>query len=95
MADLARIAITALLGSQVDWIMPCANRAQVARATIVDQTPKDNDLCGWIGVGVSPITAAFADSLGMVEPYGAIFNQPEPDSPAAKVTCLLRSTALP
>jgi serine protease Do len=39
--------------------------------------------CGWIGVAVSPITAAFANSLGMVEPYGAIFEQPESGSPAA------------
>jgi hypothetical protein len=40
--------------------------------------------CGWIGVHVSPITRAFADTLGMVEPYGAIFGQPKPGSPAAK-----------
>jgi serine protease Do len=41
------------------------------------------DLCGWIGVAVSPMTSAFATSLGMVQPYGAIFEQPEPGSPAA------------
>jgi serine protease Do len=29
------------------------------------------------------MTRAFADSLGMAEPYGAIFDQPEPGSPAA------------
>jgi predicted metalloprotease with PDZ domain len=40
--------------------------------------------CGWLGVQVSPMTAAFADSLGMVERYGAIFGQPEANSPAAK-----------
>jgi serine protease Do len=40
-------------------------------------------LCGWIGVQVSPMTQAFAESLGMTELYGAIFDQPEPDSPAA------------
>ena len=43
-----------------------------------------NDPCGWIGVAVSPITSAFAASLGMVEPYGAIFEQPDPGSPAAR-----------
>ena len=43
-----------------------------------------NDLCGWMGVDVRPITAAFATSLGMAVPYGAIFDQPEPGSPAAK-----------
>jgi serine protease Do len=40
--------------------------------------------CGWIGVQVSPMTRAFADSLGMVEPYGAIFGQPKPGGSAAK-----------
>ena len=40
-------------------------------------------VCGWIGVKVSPMTRAFADSLGMAEPYGAIFDQPEAASPAA------------
>ena len=42
-----------------------------------------NDLCGWIGVAVRPMTAAVAASLGMAVPYGAIFEQPEPGSPAA------------
>jgi serine protease Do len=42
-----------------------------------------SDVCGWIGVAVTPMTRAFADSLGMAEPYGAIFGQPEPGSPAA------------
>src|SRR6516162_6176751 len=42
-----------------------------------------DDVCGWIGVSVSPMTAAFAESLGMAEPYGAIFDQPEQGSPAA------------
>jgi S1-C subfamily serine protease len=42
-----------------------------------------HSFCGWIGVQVRPITAAFADSLGMAEPYGAIFAKPDPDSPAA------------
>jgi serine protease Do len=50
-----------------------ASRAQ-AQAT---------DPCGWIGVAVTPITSAFATSLGMVQPYGAIFEQPDPGSPAA------------
>jgi len=40
--------------------------------------------CGWIGVRVTPMTAAFADSLGMAVPYGAIFATPQPGSPAAK-----------
>jgi predicted metalloprotease with PDZ domain len=43
-----------------------------------------NNLCGWMGVEVRPMTAAFAASLGMAVPYGAIFDQPEMGSPAAK-----------
>ena len=40
--------------------------------------------CGWIGAQVRPMTAPFAASLGMAVPYGAIFDQPEAGSPAAK-----------
>jgi len=40
--------------------------------------------CGWIGVQVSPMTRPFADSLGMTELYGAIFERPQPGSPAAQ-----------
>ena len=35
-------------------------------------------ICGWIGVEVRPMTRPFADSLGMTEPYGAIFDRPSP-----------------
>ena len=42
-----------------------------------------NELCGWIGVGVTPMTRAVALSLGMAEPYGAILAEPQPGSPAA------------
>jgi S1-C subfamily serine protease len=40
-------------------------------------------ICGSIGVQVSPMTTAFADSLSMTAPYGAIFRRPIPGSPAA------------
>jgi S1-C subfamily serine protease len=40
--------------------------------------------CGTIGVEVHPMTTAFAQSLGMTEPYGAIFGRPRPGSAAAK-----------
>jgi serine protease Do len=40
-------------------------------------------VCGWIGVEVRPLTKPFADSLGMTEPYGAIFERPQKGSPAA------------
>ena len=40
--------------------------------------------CGWIGTQVTPMTEAFAVSLGMAVPHGAIFKQPQPGSPAAQ-----------
>jgi serine protease Do len=51
--------------------------------TVAQQEPKGDFFCGWMGVQVSPMTAAFAESLGMTEVYGAIFDQPESGSPAA------------
>jgi S1-C subfamily serine protease len=41
-------------------------------------------VCGSIGVAVRPMTEAFAQSLGMTAPYGAIFDQPRAGGPAAK-----------
>jgi serine protease Do len=76
----------ALLGFHVGILVyatPYTAHAYAAHATVVQEKQKGNDLCGWMGVAVSPMTAAFAESLGMAEPYGAIFDQPEPGSPAA------------
>jgi serine protease Do len=39
---------------------------------------------GWLGVQVQPVTAAIADSLGLKKAAGALVDQPEPNSPAAK-----------
>jgi len=39
--------------------------------------------CGYFGARVSPMTRAFATSLGMNQPYGAIFHRPVPGGPAA------------
>jgi serine protease Do len=88
-------AMQALLGLHfAGWscAAACIARAGVTDATaaqervdqLVQQERQNNGLCGWIGTGVSPMTAAFAESLGMAEPYGAIFDQPEPGSPAAQ-----------
>jgi serine protease Do len=41
-------------------------------------------VCGSIGVQVRPMTATFADSLGMTTPYGALFRRPQPGGPAAQ-----------
>jgi serine protease Do len=39
---------------------------------------------GWLGVQVQPVTAAIADSLGMKKAEGAMVDQPQDGSPAAK-----------
>jgi serine protease Do len=44
------------------------------------------DRCGWMGVQVRPMTRAFAASLGMALPYGAIFDRPEPGTAAANAS---------
>lgn len=43
-----------------------------------------HNACAWSGVHVGPMTRAFAASLGMNEPYGAIFARPRPGGPAAQ-----------
>jgi serine protease Do len=40
---------------------------------------------GWMGVQVQPVTAGIADGLGLKKAEGALVDQPQPDSPAAKV----------
>ncbi len=38
----------------------------------------------WLGVQVQPVTAGIAESLGLKKPQGALVDQIEPDTPAAK-----------
>jgi serine protease Do len=81
-----RIVMQALLAVPVgvcDYTVADAVNAHTAHLTVVQEKQTGNDLCGWIGIAVSPMTTTFAESLGMAEPYGAIFDQPEPGSPAA------------
>ncbi len=74
-----RIAICATI-LIYGFVLPGQTRQSEA---VAQREPQGPVYCGWIGVTVSPMTTAFADSLGMAEPYGAIFGQPEPGSPAA------------
>ena len=39
---------------------------------------------GWLGVQIQPVTANIADSLGLKKAEGALVDQPQSDSPAAK-----------
>ena len=85
--DFMRIITGASLAVHAGvWLIATspAAHARAADTVLVQQNRDSPDVCGWIGVGVSPMTKAFADSLGMAEPYGAIFDQPEPESPAAQ-----------
>jgi serine protease Do len=77
------VAIAAVLGFCASHAADCIAPARAAEARLAQERSYEDDRCGWIGVGVSPMTAAFAQSLGMAQPYGAIFDRPEPDSPAA------------
>ena len=85
-----KLLLAALLGLVIG-ILACATsyaaHTHFADATGMQGSQQEkhqgDKVCGWIGVAVSPMTAAFAESLGMVEPYGAIFGQPEPGGPAA------------
>ena len=85
--DFMRIITGASLAVHAGVWLTATSYAVHARAVgtaLVQQNRDSPDVCGWIGVGVSPMTKAFADSLGMAEPYGAIFDLPEPESPAAQ-----------
>jgi S1-C subfamily serine protease len=73
-----RIAVGAVV--LICGLVPSA-QAQSSGPTVLHA--QGSVACGWIGVQVSPMTRAFADSLGMAEPYGAIFDLPEAGSPAA------------
>jgi S1-C subfamily serine protease len=77
---LVHIAIcaTILIGGFV-----LSGQAQ-SRDSIARHGQRGAVFCGWIGISVSPMTRAFADSLGMVQPYGGIFGRPKPGSPAAR-----------
>ena len=84
-ADFGKTVMEALLGFHIgtwDYATSYITHAYAANTTVVQEKQKRHDLCGWMGVAVSPMTAAFAESLGMAEPYGAIFDRPEPGSPA-------------
>jgi len=71
--------VSALLGLSFSGLDPSPERA-VAADSFVHEV---QNVCGWIGAQVSPLNAEIAESLGMPEPYGAIFGEPEPNSPAA------------
>ncbi len=52
---------------------------------VVAQLQKDGRVTrGWLGVQIQPVTAAIADSLGLKKAEGALVDEPQSGSPAAK-----------
>src|SRR3979490_2297944 len=58
--------------------------AQTAKAVIVELKDKGVVTRGWLGVQVQPVTTGIADSLGMKRAEGAMVDEPQNGSPAAK-----------
>ena len=53
--------------------------------TVVAQLQKDGHVTrGWLGVQIQPVTAGIADSLGLKKAEGAMVDEPQSGSPAAK-----------
>jgi len=65
-------------------IVENSERTNPVNAAVDQQAQENRQVCGWIGVQVSPMTTAFAGSLGMAVLHGAIFDRPEPGGPAAR-----------
>ena len=58
--------------------------AGTAKMVVAQLKEKGHVTRGWLGVQIQPVTAGIADSLGMKKAEGAMVDQPQPDSPAAK-----------
>jgi serine protease Do len=58
--------------------------AQTAKLVVAQLKDKGSVTRGWLGVQVQPVTAEIADSLGLKEARGAIVDNPQDNSPAAK-----------
>ncbi len=81
--DLLRLGLQALPLALCAGLSVCSWAGASLYFLLAQAGEDSQDLCGAIGVTVSPITRAFATSLGMGEPYGAIFGEPQPGGPAA------------
>jgi serine protease Do len=58
--------------------------AGTAKLVVAQLKDKGYITRGWLGVQVQPVTAEIADSLGMKQARGAIVDNPQDNSPAAK-----------
>jgi serine protease Do len=58
--------------------------ADTAKAVVAQLKDKGHVTRGWMGVQIQAVTPDIADSLGMKKPEGALVDEPQPASPAAK-----------
>src|SRR6186713_2237860 len=58
--------------------------ASTAKLVVAQLKDKGSVTRGWLGVQVQPVSAEIADSLGLKEARGAIVDNPQDGSPAAK-----------
>jgi serine protease Do len=58
--------------------------ADSAKLVVAQLRSKGNVTRGWMGVQVQPVTAGIADSLGLKQAQGALVDEPQAGSPAAK-----------
>jgi serine protease Do len=58
--------------------------AQTAKRVVAELKDKGVVTRGWLGVQVQPVTQGIADSLGMKKAEGAMVDEPQNGSPAAK-----------
>lgn len=58
--------------------------AQTAQSVIAELRDKGMVTRGWLGVQIQPVTSGIAESLGLKSTNGALVDEAQPDSPAAK-----------
>ena len=58
--------------------------AKTAKRVVGQLKDKGYVTRGWLGVQIQPVTTGIADSLGMKKAQGALVDEPQADSPAAK-----------
>ena len=58
--------------------------ADTVKMVVAQLKEHGSSIAAWLGVQIQPVTADIADSLGLKKAEGAIVDQPQPGSPAAK-----------
>jgi serine protease Do len=58
--------------------------ADTAKLVVAQLEKSGHVTRGWLGVQIQPVTPGIAESLGLKQAVGAMVDEPQPDSPAAK-----------